>query len=90
MTEELVAGSASDAVKAAGQACLDARNDADASKTTAKAFVEALADSRPLLGADVCGEIPACKGGTERDFLHNASTNIRLNRLLLSKIRLSL
>ncbi len=42
MTEELVAGSASDAVKAAGQAWLDARNDADASKTTAKAFVEAL------------------------------------------------
>ena len=55
-----------------------------------EAFVEALADSRPLMGADMCGEIPACKGGTERDFLHNASTNIRLNRLLLSKIRLSL
>ncbi len=55
-----------------------------------ESYIEALAGSFPLIGADICGEIPSFKGGTGADFSLNAETNIRLTRLLLSKIRLYL
>ena len=35
----------------------------------------AVAGSRKLLGADVCGELPASKGGTHADFVKNSVAN---------------
>ena len=49
----------------------DARTDWDQGTMTLEAlegYIEALSERFRLLGADVCGEVPAFKGGTPEDF----------------------
>lgn len=65
----------------------DARTNWDQGDLTLEelsAFIRRTDESRRILGIDVCGEIPASKGGVENEFILNCRTNVKLQELFIS------
>lgn len=50
--------------------------------------LSSVAQAHSIIGADVCGELPARKGGTESDFELNSRTNLALVSILQESINL--